>query len=323
MTAMRDGRAMRGGARSPLLLLAPLLILVAIVGYAVGQGGSSTPSRTTRREASNGLVTVDYPPSSGWESAGSAPSIPDLPIAHPLVLAPGGDGTPAGLVVGETSGGPRPLPERLLARLSQAPSARVVTLTNVQAYRYSRLAIPGLGTATFYVIPDGPSNSVTAACYARGRQASTLATCEAIAATLALGSSTSAAEVRGYLTPSVSYGRELSSVVTRLDSLREGLRPGIQPGADSATVLRLSRGLANGITPLAQSLSYLQPPTPAAWAQAELLEALVGLRSAYADLADAVAGKSVAAYTGARTKVDEAEAAVDAALQSFAQLGYG
>jgi hypothetical protein len=310
------------GARSPLALVAGLLVLVAIAGYAVGRGGSSAPSRGARREASNGVATVAYKTSSGWERADSAPAIPGLSFARPLALAPGGDGEHGGLVVGETSGGPRPLPASLLARLPAPPSARVVTLTNVQAYRYSRLPLPGVGIVTLYVIPAGPGNSVTAACYASQRQASTLATCEGIVATLALGSGTSAAEVRGYLTPSPSYARQLRRIVAGVDSLRESLRPGIRPGVDSATALRLSQDLADGIAPLARSLSYLQAPAPAAWAQASLLESLVRLRGAYAGLAHAVGNNSVAGYAEARTKVYEAEAAVDGALQNFAQLGY-
>src|SRR6202011_4437572 len=100
--------------------------------------------------------------------AAAAPAIPGLTIAHPVVLAPGSDATRAGLITGQLPAGePSPLPRSFVAGMRSLPDAAVVDLVEVQAYRSSRLSIPGFDqTLTLYAIPNSAGNPTVLACYA-------------------------------------------------------------------------------------------------------------------------------------------------------------
>jgi hypothetical protein len=69
-------------------------------------------------------------------------------------------------------------------------------------------------------------------------------------------------------------------------------------------------------------LGTLEPPLAAGPAQAALAGAMSRARDTYRALAAAATAESLASYDAARGQVDAAEAGVDAALESFALLGY-
>ncbi len=135
--------AMYRSPRSLRPIVIPVLVVVAIVGYLVGVHRAPAPSTAASaqrtRIASGSSVLLEYP--AGWQPAASAPAIPGLAIAHPLLLAPGGDSGHAGLLSGQLpAGGSSPLPASFLALVRGIPGTEVVDLVNVQAYRYDRLS---------------------------------------------------------------------------------------------------------------------------------------------------------------------------------------
>lgn len=309
--------------RLSLLLVAPALLAVAIAGYLIGHRHPSARSSAAAHEASNGVVSVDYP--AGWKPAHSVPAVPGLAVGLPLVLAPAGDTGRAALVIGQlTVGHADPLPTSFLADLSGVPDAEVVDLPNGQAYRYSQLAAPGFATGfTLYAIPETSTSETVALCYAKTPSASAMRACEGIIATLTLVSPAVEVQAGGYLTPKASYARAVKAAVEELDRQRRELRPGILPGAARASVAELATSLAEDFSHANTSLAVVQPPPAALSAHHELLEALSEGQRSYAALATAVDGGDSSAYAAAQTQIDSAEAALSSSLQSFALIGYG
>jgi hypothetical protein len=92
--------------------------------------------------------------------------------------------------------------------------------------------------------------------------------------------------------------------------------------AAPAATARLATALAGQFATAAASLAALEPPPAAGPAQAALAASILQARDTYRTLAAAGTAESVASYDAARGQVDAAEAGVDAALESFALLGY-
>jgi hypothetical protein len=61
-------------SRRTLLLVAPTLLVFAIVGFLFGH--SPNMRVETTREASGGVGSLDYPSASGWEQTSGAPTVP-------------------------------------------------------------------------------------------------------------------------------------------------------------------------------------------------------------------------------------------------------
>jgi hypothetical protein len=303
-----------------------ILITVAIVGYVAGSGRSNAAPAASTREASNAGTTVNYASSVGWRPAPRAPAIPGLAIAQPVVLAPAGDGTRAGLVVGALLGSEYgPIPPQFIARLGRAPSGEVVDLPNTQAYRYSGLSDTGSPlTLTLYTIPTSPTSVTAMVCYAAAGASSYMRTCEQLAATLTIATGSPRAEVRAYdlLTPQAAYGRQIGAAAARVDALLLTLRPELRPGASRRTVSKFAERLADGLASAAKSLSPLRPPPAAAPAHVTLSHALSQTSAAYSALAVAVSAGDASGYASARTQIYSAEAGLGAALQNFTLLGY-
>ncbi len=122
------------------------------------------------------------------------------------------------------------------------------------------------------------------------------------------------------LSPNATYAGQLGGLIGGLDrerlTLRREMR--VQPSEVSA----LATALADRFASAAASLAALEPPLAASAAQAALASSLIGARDAYTALAAAAAGEGPVGYGDAERQVDEAEAGVDAALESFALLGY-
>ena len=122
--------------------LIPVFVAIAILGYVAGHSRSQGGSAEKLRTATSANAVVDRPP--GWRPASGAPGIPGLAIVSPLVLAPDGDATHAGLVVGRLPRGElSPLPGRFVSSLGRLPSTEIVNLVEVEAYRYGNVSVPG------------------------------------------------------------------------------------------------------------------------------------------------------------------------------------
>ncbi|HSZ13966.1 MAG TPA: hypothetical protein VK790_08015 [Solirubrobacteraceae bacterium] len=298
----------------------PVLALVAIAGYLLGNHRAAAPATATStgaasvqetQIASGPSVLLEYP--AGWRPASGAPAIPGLSISSPLLLAPGGDSAHAGLLSGQLpAGASSPLPAAFLALVHGLPHTEVLSLTNLQAYRYSGLS--GYErTLDVYVVPTVGSGPTALICYAATGYSSYLQQCEQIVAKVALVGQQSPTE----LSPNAAYAGQLSAVLKSLEAERVKLRREMQ--AQPEDVGTLAATLASRFAHAATAVSALEPPQPATAAQVALTGALTTAHEAYATLA-AVGGASAGDETERR--IDAAEAGVDSALESFALLGY-
>jgi hypothetical protein len=307
---------MQGGRLTTLLVAAPTLLAVAYLGFLSGHSPVQRAELT--REASSALGSLDYRSTSGWHPALGAPAVPSLAITPTLVLAPGGDSSRAGLILGRLESRSNPLPPDFLARLRQLPHTEVVSLLNTQAYRYSYLSVPGYDQIlTLYTIPNATTSTTAIICYAPARSPSYMEECQRLAATF-----TDASGVGLDLTPDVGYARQIRAAVERLDQLRVALRREIRPQATTASVSQLAGRLAGGVADVAKSIAAMQPPLPAEAAHAALLASLRSASKAYSTFAAAVGTGSTPEYASARVQIGDAEGRVDAALENFALLGY-
>jgi hypothetical protein len=310
-----------GSTRNLRPVVVLLLFVVAIIGYLVGfhraPATSGAASGETTRIASGASVLLEYP--STWQPAAGAPAIPGLPIARPLVLAPGGNSARAGLLSGQLPAGEAsPLPSRFLALVRGIPYVEVMNLLDVQAYRYSRLSLPGYDRILdLYVIPNSGGNATALACYASNGFSAYLSQCEQIVAKL-----TPVGQSQYDLTPNTPYARRLGALIEALDRERLRLRSEIRRAAAPAAVGRLARTLADRFAAAAVSLAALEAPPAAGPAQAALTTAMLHARDTYRTLAAAATAERLGRYEAARALIDSTEARVDTALESFALLGY-
>jgi hypothetical protein len=311
--------------RTPLLLVAPLLLAIAVLGYLAGHGhASSSHAPRLAREASNGAATLTYPAS--WRPlAAASAQLEGLHLTHALRLGPTAAPASAGLLVGQLAGArSEPLPTAFLASLTVVPHADVVSLAGTQAYRYTKVAPAGSSRSfVLYVIPNSPTAKTVALCYALPSAVQELRGCEDIVAGLTLLYPSSEAQAGGDLTPDPAYAQRIAAAVARADALRVSLRAEIHAGASTAVASAAAAKLGQGLAAIAETVSTIQPPPAAGAAQTQLLEALSSSYSAYSSLATTLSGESSPAYEAAATQVQTAEAALSSALRNFALIGYG
>ncbi len=294
-----------------------MLIAVAILGYVAGHstGKSGSSERQTERGAD---VALGYP--AGWRMARIAPGIPELPVANVIVIAPKGNAEKAGLMLGGLPAGElAPLPARFVARLARLPVPEIVNLVETQAYRYSRLSVPGYGRRlTLFVIPNPGRRPMMFGCYASVGSSAQMRACEQSVATV-----TTVGEPQAYqLTPEPRYASAISTAISALDRLRASLKHELQPNVTVASAQRLATELAEGFAAAAGTLQRLQPPLPAEPAHAALTDAVRRAHDGYVALTAAIGERDAAKYVAAQKSVARAEADVDAALGSFVLLGY-
>jgi hypothetical protein len=297
----------------------PVLLVVAIVAYLIGSHRSSSPSppsgsgapAAATRIASGSSVLLEYP--AGWQIAGAAPALAGLTIAHPLLLAPGGHASEAGLLSGQLPAGqPSPLPTSFVALIHDVPRTEVVSLGSGEAYRYS--GITGYRrTLDVYVVPTVGASPTALVCYATSGYSSYLQQCEQIVAKATVVSQSSYS-----LSPDGTYASQLTSLINGLDKERVTLRA--QMRAQPEMVATLARRLAARFAATAAAVAGLEPPLPASAAQATLASSLQHARDAYTALA--VAASEPVGYASAEPQVNAAETTVDAALENYALLGY-
>jgi hypothetical protein len=297
----------------------PVLLVVAIVAYLIGSHRSSSPSTPSgagaptgaTRIASGSSVLLEYP--AAWQTAAAAPALAGLTIAHPLLIAPGGHSSEAGLLSGQLpSGQPSPLPTSFVALIHDVPHTEIVSLGSGEAYRYR--AITGYQrTLDVYVVPTDGASPTALVCYAASGYSSYLKQCEQIVA-----KATVVSQISYPLAPEASYAEELSGLISSLDKERVALRA--QMRAQPEMVATLATRLAGTFARTAAAVAALEAPLPASAAQATLASSLQQARDAYTGLARAAS--EPVGYASAEPQVDAAEVSVDTALENYALLGY-
>jgi hypothetical protein len=306
--------------RSLAVAIAAVLVLVAILGYVAGHDRSRTlPTETRRSTISAAGVLLAYP--SGWQqSARSAVAVPGLSLTNSVLLAPHGDGADAGLLVGQLAQSePSLLPRAFVARMRSLPDTEVVDLVDTQSYKYPTLDIEGFDRMLdLYTIPNSKGNPTVLACYAAKSLSAYMRACEQSVATLTLAEQSSSYD----LVPEPEYARRLSASIDALERQRVGARREMGAGARPRRVQELATRLAAGFAEEGVSLSLLEPPSVTGQVQAKLAQATLQARDAYRALAAAAGAESPPRAAAAQKQVDEAEANVDAELESFALLGY-
>jgi hypothetical protein len=300
------------------LEVVPVLIAVAIIGFVAGHssGGSSRPSAPPTAKGPE--VALSYP--QGWRAGAQAPSIPDLAIADVTAIAPEGNATVAGLLLGALPAGHlAPLPSAFLARLSHLPTPEIVNLLETQAYKYGALKVAGFAPAlTLFVIPNPGSAPKVFACYATPAAAAAMAACEASIATVKV-----VGEPQPYqLTTEPKYAAKISAAIGALDRLRVRLKGELHPDVTVARARQLASSLAGGFAAAADTLEQLQPAPAAQSVQDALADAVGRAHAGYVALGEAIGERDATGYMAAQKQVTRAEADVDSALGSFVLLGY-
>lgn len=303
--------------RRLIISAASVLVVAALVGYIVGHGHAASAPSEKSRSLLAGSVLVEAPVE--WRLA-APPTIPGLVISKPVVVAPGSDPAEAGLLSGELPAGePSPLPSSFVSHLSGMPETAIVNLVQAQAFRYSHLHVTGFSKMlTVFAIPNPGGRPAVTACYAATNDSRDMQVCERIVATLTVVNLTHSYD----LTPEPGYARQLSRPITSLDRERVTLRREMYQHNVPTVVQGLAERLATAFANAAISISLLEPPLVAHRAQQVLDGAVLNARGAYYGLVGAVASRSPSRYNAARTRVDEAEASVDSALENLILLGY-
>lgn len=309
---------MRYSRRGLPTVVVPLLVAVAILGYVAGHSRSQSASSEGLRTVTNANVVLHYP--GGWRKVENAPQIPGLSIAHQLGLAPNGDAARAGLLVGTLpSGELSPLPGRFVSSLSRLPETRIVSLLEVEAYRYVNVSIPGFNRAlTIFVIPNPGGESAALACYAASGRSSDLQACEQTVAGVTLVNQSQTYE----LLPDPNYARRISAPIATLDRQRLALKRELRTQATGATIRSLATRLAAAFASAATSLAAIEPSFAAGRTQSALTASLARARDAYSALATAAAEESASSAQAALKRTAAAEAEVNGVLEDYELLGY-
>jgi hypothetical protein len=304
--------------RGPSTWMIVLLCAVALAGYLIGHDRSRAASAVKSRRISTSSILLSYP--RGWQSAAAAPTIPGLSLIHPVVLAPYGHATQAGLIAGQLPASESSLlPKQFLTAIRSLPDTEVVDLAETQSYRYARLNVKGFDrTLSLFTIPNSRGNPTALACYASASFSAEMRICEQIVATLAVVQQPPSFD----LAPESSYGRKLRASIGALDGQRVRLRSEMRSGAPPPTVQRLATRLAAAFADTAASLLQLEPSLATGQQQARLSQSIMRARDAYIALAAAAASGSSSRAAAARIQVYEAETAINTVLENFALLGY-
>jgi hypothetical protein len=306
------------GERRPLLSFL-LLVAVAALGYLIGHGmGNHGPSNTGTRTVLVNGVLLDYP--SAWKRTAGGPQLAGLALAEETTLTPPGRDAGAGLTVGSLAAGdPGPLPEGFLAQLRSNPHTDVVSLSEVQAYRYTRINVAGFNRSlTAFAIPNAAPGSTVLACYASANDPSFLRACAQV-----VDAVTRVGQPLGYdLSPVAAYARSLGDVLAAVQKGRAAVARAASAHGASAHLGGLAARLRGQFSQAASSLQGLEAPAAAQTAQSALVVAARGAGDAYGALSEAVRAKRAPAYVAARARVAQAQARVNNALRRFALLGY-
>jgi hypothetical protein len=307
--------------RRPALpvLVIPVLLAVAVLGYLVGHTSSHPAAALRAPSVAAGDVVLDYP--AGWRVVANPPVIPSFEVARVTVLAPRGHGADTGLLIGTLPADElAPLPRAFVTKLRRTPTTEIVNLLEIQAYRYAHLSVRGFAeTLTIFVVPNRGGLPTALACYAPSASSAYVTACERSVAAVTVTGQLQGAQ----LTPDPAYAVRISSTISALDALRISLKRELSPEVSAATAQRLASRLARGYAAASSALGELEPPVEAAPVQTALAQAINRSRTGYIALAKAASEQDATAYTAAQSDIAHAEADVDQALESFALIGYG
>jgi hypothetical protein len=313
---------MRTSSRILRTVLAPILLVAAILGYLIGAHHGAAASAAKRAAGRTQVafaqsVILEYP--GDWQQAKRPFAVPGLALAHPLSLVPIAEPGRAGLVTGELPADAQPLPAEFVTTLKSPPKTEVLNLLSVQAYRYSSITIARNGlTSVVYVVPTSGEHSIVLVCYAQDAGSPYLGECASIVATLSL-----VGQPGGELRPDEAYATHVDSVIKHLDRERVDLRRRLGDGASPDEVGGLADELAGGYNSAQASIATLEAPHAAAATQDALIHALKRGRDTYGELASAARDGDLVGYESARRDVEAAEDEVDLALEDYGLLGYG
>ncbi len=308
---------MRRAADSIIPGLVIFAVGLALAGFLLGNRATSSAPASKPQIAAGAGTLLEYP--STWRPASAAPSIPGLAIADSLTLAPGGRAGQAGLLSGRLpAGAPGLLPAAFVSVMRGLAHTEVVDLANAQAYRYRQLRIAGYDRALeLYVIPSAVEGPTALACYANVQSSPFLRQCEQIVAQITVPGQSLYA-----LSPNGAYAAQLARQLGLLDRQRLTLREQMHARNSAGEVASLASSLAKRFASTAASIGTLEPPQSASAAQATLASSLLAAHGAYQQLAGALSAASSTQAQAAQAKVARAEGEVDAALQTYALLGY-
>jgi hypothetical protein len=208
-----------------------------------------------------------------------------------------------------------------VARLQALPHTDIVQLaSNSQAYRYSDLRISGFtGGLSLYAVPVGPGSSAGLVCFAAPSHLDDMRICDRIAATLVVSS-----ELTSSLIPDSSSARLIATAISGLDAQRALERGRLADTTASGVAAAAAARLARDYATAAKSISAARlRPAVAASSAAALTTALSRAGQAYGALAVAARRSGGTGYNRARQQVIAAETAVEDALASLAEVGYG
>ncbi len=316
--APRPQLAYRGRVGVPLAVI-PAFIVVAIVGYLVGHSGGKGGSGGERRETAKAVnVLIEYP--RGWRRVSGASPVPGLALTQQQLLAPGGESSVAGLVVGSLPASEAgPLPASFLEHVRRQPQTTIVDLVELQAYRYAQLSVRGFdGALLLFVVPNPAAQSTVLACYARSAADAYMRACEQTVASVTIAGQPQNIA----LTPDPAYASAISATIATLDRLRVTLTRELRPQASATNAEQLARRLAAGYAAAHATLAQLEPSAATQRVQAALSGALAQAQSGYTALAAAAAERSASAYAAAQGRIATAETAVDRGLENLVLLGY-
>jgi hypothetical protein len=307
--------------RGLVMIAVPALALAAILGYVAGHrggraAGRAPASRGPSRLLSVGDLLLESP--AGWQRAGSAPTTPGLQLEGEILLAPGSP-RDSGMFGGQLAPGQQsPLPTAFLSTLDAVPRTQILDFLGGQAYEYAGLSIPGYPHGLdLYVVPNSSTAPTVVGCYATPALAARRAACQQVIAKLTL-----VGQSQNDLNPDPAYANALGKLLRSLDAERLTIRRQMRASTTPAAVGALAKQLAAHLAAAASSLSALEAPLAVGEAQTALADAIVAARDAYQAMAGAAASEVLSGYDESLVRVERADDGIDAALETFALLGY-
>jgi serine/threonine protein kinase len=315
---LREPARSRPTTSGPVRALLVIGVAAAAIaaGFLVGRGRAPAATAQLASAATFGHLQLRYP--SAWQVGASAPKVPGMTFAEPLMLTSGDSGE---LAAGEVRGaaGPTLLPASFRTRLrGRLGAPEPVRVGQLQAYRYEGLGLAGLDRPlTVYAIPTS-AGVATVVCWANARVESSFKTqCGQVVSTVRL------LGAKSYpLGPSAAYASLLSRTLAdlRASTRRPAgqLRTAGTPSAQSAAARRLAAAYATAASTLSQATV-----SPAVLdAHRSIISALRRLATAYSDAAAAASAGAVNAYRAAGQRVSAGSSALSYALHQLTGLGY-
>lgn len=306
-------------ALGSLLVAVSLVAAVGLLGYLTGHHKAGAAVDPRWSAISSSALTIQHP--GAWQPTAAVHGLPGLSFSErPVALSPQGETDRAGLLAGRLAHtATSPLPAAFVASLRASVNPEVVSLGEVEAFRYRNVKLAGSeDLLTLYSIPAALGDSTAVACYAAPAYASYLRECDQMAAALVIHTPVASA----VLVPSAVYAKQLHTALGPLDALRVGLRAQLTGRATPARVAKLARALAEGFQRPLTTLASAQPPATARSMQLTLIDALTSTRSAYLALAEAASEHNRGGYAAARRAVGTNEARLADALGELRLIGY-